>query len=576
VLYQIAKWKLPDAKRIIMAKDTLGASRGFYQTLPEGCIRLLTIEPGVNTPPECSLEIIPLSEAGERGFEALSYTWGKGRFNTIKICDQDFVVTQNLYDAILALRQKDCERCLWVDAVCINQKDYNEKRVQIPMMADIYKGAETVVAWLGSVDAGIAPALRLLASAARLENEEDRSAALLGKSADVYVALAAIMDCDYWYRAWIVQEIAYAQQLRIYCGHEIFSYGYLKWSLDTLPRMFSTMVPVGAQPIYAFSLPTFRERILRLNSLDQRKMDPEFYLESLIDRHCTIPQDSVFAYFCLFPDEIQECITVDYRSEAKAVLLQAISGIIECTGSLTVLGIRSRQLPPDDSEHAWQHTMPSWCPYVGTSFDTCAMDYLQNLPEFDIVIEKPKFDPITQRLLTFGFTIGIVTEMVTNRVRRDQEKKEATSNEASIWYKLRQYFDWTDLGLSNTQCRGNCTGQQIATVIVGPGVVDAEDLAYVNNFFYHTRHRRICRIKSTSFDDSEYEKYELETVALVPDSTRKKDRICWIKGCPSAVVLREVKQTDSGDTCFSVVGEAIVEGLDELKLSQVVEAFMLR
>jgi len=69
----------------------------------------------------------------------------------VKICVHDgvFEVTMNLYSALLRLRQTKTERTLWIDAIAINQADLNEKRHQIALMRNIYKGASTVIMWLG-------------------------------------------------------------------------------------------------------------------------------------------------------------------------------------------------------------------------------------------------------------------------------------------------------------------------------------------------------------------------------------------------------------------------------------------
>ena len=39
---------------------------------------------------------------------------------------------------------------LWIDAVCINQNDISERNHQVLLMGDIYRGATTVLSWLGS------------------------------------------------------------------------------------------------------------------------------------------------------------------------------------------------------------------------------------------------------------------------------------------------------------------------------------------------------------------------------------------------------------------------------------------
>jgi hypothetical protein len=38
---------------------------------------------------------------------------------------------------------------LWIDALCINQDDVNERTQQVRMMGDVYSSAEQVIIWLG-------------------------------------------------------------------------------------------------------------------------------------------------------------------------------------------------------------------------------------------------------------------------------------------------------------------------------------------------------------------------------------------------------------------------------------------
>lgn len=40
-------------------------------------------------------------------------------------------------------------RLFWIDAVCINQQDVDERSIQVPLMREIYQGADRVVVWLG-------------------------------------------------------------------------------------------------------------------------------------------------------------------------------------------------------------------------------------------------------------------------------------------------------------------------------------------------------------------------------------------------------------------------------------------
>lgn len=41
---------------------------------------------------------------------------------------------------------------MWIDALCINQLDNEERACQVSMMAQIYAGAEQVLAYLGELE----------------------------------------------------------------------------------------------------------------------------------------------------------------------------------------------------------------------------------------------------------------------------------------------------------------------------------------------------------------------------------------------------------------------------------------
>jgi hypothetical protein len=64
-----------------------------------------------------------------------------------------FNVTTNLASALQHIRFQDQERTLWVDAVCINQKDIAERNHQVTQMQEIYLTARQAVVWLGNRNA---------------------------------------------------------------------------------------------------------------------------------------------------------------------------------------------------------------------------------------------------------------------------------------------------------------------------------------------------------------------------------------------------------------------------------------
>jgi hypothetical protein len=126
----------------------------LYQRLKstESEIRLLILNPGeCDAEIECSFQVASLDVSCE--FEALSYVWGDmSNLQPIIVDDTKFEVTVNLAAALRRVRHIQQPRILWVDAICINQNDPEEKNTQIPLMGRIYTTASTVLVWLGEAD----------------------------------------------------------------------------------------------------------------------------------------------------------------------------------------------------------------------------------------------------------------------------------------------------------------------------------------------------------------------------------------------------------------------------------------
>lgn len=101
----------------------------------------------------CTLQNVSLDNISE--FEALSYVWGDpGRKLSILLHNQEFEVTWNLAHALRHLRAAESNileaRTLWIDAICIDQQNINERNQQVRRMDIVYKRAKQVVVWLGN------------------------------------------------------------------------------------------------------------------------------------------------------------------------------------------------------------------------------------------------------------------------------------------------------------------------------------------------------------------------------------------------------------------------------------------
>ncbi|KAK4552308.1 hypothetical protein LTR86_010479 [Recurvomyces mirabilis] len=120
---------------------------------PDGLTtRVLCIFPGnFEDPIRCRLVVKQLM--GVSSFEALSYTWSEDdqpniRDRAITVNRSPCYVTSNLEAALPRLRLPKARRRIWVDAICINQADLDERSSQVMQMGQIYRNADRVIIWL--------------------------------------------------------------------------------------------------------------------------------------------------------------------------------------------------------------------------------------------------------------------------------------------------------------------------------------------------------------------------------------------------------------------------------------------
>jgi hypothetical protein len=121
---------------------------------PGSDIRLLRLMPhnDKTAPIQCELFEYSFQESskGTHLYEALSYVWGSPEPpKFISIGKHNLRVTENLHTALSRLQNRSIVRIIWIDAICINQKDKKEKAHQIQSMAKIYGQANRVIVYLG-------------------------------------------------------------------------------------------------------------------------------------------------------------------------------------------------------------------------------------------------------------------------------------------------------------------------------------------------------------------------------------------------------------------------------------------
>jgi hypothetical protein len=129
-----------------------------YNTLSKGEVRLLRLRPSDSSSVSASgslitVQLIDCPNGEIPAYEALSYVWGSELAESyIKLNNLRYGITSNLDAALKVLHKVKTERLLWIDSICINQADIEERNQQARLMKAIYQQAQRVVIWLGVVN----------------------------------------------------------------------------------------------------------------------------------------------------------------------------------------------------------------------------------------------------------------------------------------------------------------------------------------------------------------------------------------------------------------------------------------
>ncbi|GIZ46955.1 hypothetical protein CKM354_001005700 [Cercospora kikuchii] len=337
-----------------------------YEKLNSDCIRLLQILPGDRK------EGIRLSISNNVPYiakpihyHALSYCWGKAnRRVPIDLDGCSFFVTRNLRRALRIIRERrpplDQVQYIWIDAICINQQDVEEKNRQVAQMWRIYRGASTVLSWLGrAVDGDIVlfEQLRSIQQAiddGTVRKHEGRTWVMVKadgsttepKSDATLIALwRCLLPADekerelsasrmhnflsrkYFTRVWMIPEVVQAVQLQ-------FLVGKLSCSWDALD-IFLTIIPgtVQRHNVSRISTMAIRARVENLGGSANIKGPLEQVLTCLNNLghlQCGDIRDRIFAMLGLpFIREHDPHMTLqaDYVIDADQLFIVSLSWI---------------------------------------------------------------------------------------------------------------------------------------------------------------------------------------------------------------------------------------------------------
>ncbi|KAF2968947.1 hypothetical protein GQX73_g4617 [Xylaria multiplex] len=338
-------------------------------------------------------------EAEPEKYIAVSYTWGDTEPNVkIHLDGCSFYITSNLYGTLKRLRKRRGSVTIWVDALCINQRDEIERSQQVALMTQIYGQAESVVAWLG-------PELDNSELAFKLIKELDKGTdlELLGTVADKkwnlhFAAIVKLFERDFWGRLWVVQEILNAKFVLVYCGNSEVTWDVLqnissafKHHEAAINHRFPRGIARGSRQGRSYAHILGWEGPASINILKPQVNDgPEMLLDAL--RICrkklaAEPRDKVFGILGILPESVRCHFPPDYNMSLRELYTNVVDMLLHTTRRVDVIcdaiyfpiytnTVRLPTWVPD-----WSH-IPSTTALGGLSYNFSAASYVDAEFEF--------------------------------------------------------------------------------------------------------------------------------------------------------------------------------------------------
>ncbi|KAI8653485.1 HET domain-containing protein [Fusarium keratoplasticum] len=443
---------------------------------------------------------------GETSYSALSYVWGDVS-DTIEINlnDSSFKIGRNLHAGLEQLRENGMHDWLWVDSICIQQSDLDEKSYQVSLMGAIFSNANCVYSWLGPGSNGsdaamdfisrIGPTALKLAvldllprddrvidylnnpasykdytgtdgdvlEYARFIHDVLHEPDLRGKDHDdegVAAGMQGLMERDYWHRIWINQEVALAKEVVIVCGTKTMPLSMLEATLEVVDYCYTG---------YRFHSPETRDfgrglhsnfsHNLAMEIRSQKLRGDKIPLDSLLfngmappDRpfySATDPRDIVFGLLGVTTDNDRLGIRVDYRASMAEVFTATTRAFIENNdrfwGAFKLDSCVPKEEGVDD--------LPSWVPdwremgRNGITEDAINVSMLFDAaPPIPVpLVTRTSSDDSLGILRCYGSRVDVITEVLQPH-KEIHDTDHLAMNRANSESRLQSICDFMNLG----------------------------------------------------------------------------------------------------------------------------------
>jgi hypothetical protein len=280
-------------------------------------------------------------------------------------------IGKNLFLALKQLRRQEKVRILWIDAICINQDDLEERSKEVARMGDIYRNARRVVVWIGeeSEDSDLAVStLKRIGEDLDFWKDGERfrwrpkprgrlerlgaNPQKIAEMSSSWIAVGNLFNQSWFTRLWVLQESGLASDAIVVVGNKDIPWNIFRGAL----------VFIGSEAP-GLLLEYFSQQDLgRLRPFVSQTESASLYLLSFLAMHtdCLDPRDRIYAILSLLNPQVASLIQPDYSKAIGDIYTDAVMAEIEGTKFLSVLGLCNF---PDQ---ACPLKQPSWVPDFST------------------------------------------------------------------------------------------------------------------------------------------------------------------------------------------------------------------
>jgi hypothetical protein len=378
-----------------------------YQPLKKSHhIRLLRLNRrSLFSEPSCKLIEVSLYDAP--AFEAISYTWGvKPPHIPLKVNGCQLKVTSAVEELLFYQRSMLGSKLFWIDAICINQNDNDEKTHQLPLMTKIYQRASRVIVWLGAPEnprdtLSIRKIIKVLDHPQLFVSTTALLAMIFEKEEEAFLAIAKVLEHPWFERMWVVQEVAMGKKVHIMCQGNCIDWDIfinatkrLGHDGDLMRRLhyYTGVSKTRDNKVYEVSrkgLHVPKVEHLRWTQLANLTMARQYregnarvplvgMLPLAVPFKATNPRDNIFALLGISVDRHKLPFKPDYKMDVCEVFLKTTAYVLSTEDwfmlfSMTGRGydsLRSLNLPPSQPSLAspFKKELPSWVPDYSSDF----------------------------------------------------------------------------------------------------------------------------------------------------------------------------------------------------------------